>query len=350
MTKKLLITGNHHTPAFELINQLKQDNRYQWQFFYLTSFDSTNTHIDTIKTITDQLYQIDCGKFHRFSLIKTIKDIPKTITALYQSYLILTKLSPDIIVSFGGYISVPVVIVAWLKRIYTIVHEQTLTISLSTRISSFFANKICLSFKETKNWFFFNHKTTYTGNLLRQQIYNQTTKAYQSLISQIKNKPLIYISGGNQSSQLINQTIFKILNKLTQKYTVIHHIGKHQYKIKPTTNYYPSPYIDSQDIGWVLNNASLIINRAGANNCQEIAALKKKAIIIPLAISQQNEQLKNALWLKKRLPQTIIINQQQLSASKLYKSIIYQLSQPNPPIRLSPKTNFKLLKLILAHV
>ncbi|MBU4210597.1 glycosyltransferase [Patescibacteria group bacterium] len=343
-TKTILITGSHHTPAIELITQLKKDKNYNWKIAYISHLYPTETHIE--KTILPKLkidfYPLKSGKLHRRYLPYTIRDLPKIPLAIFKAYKLVKTIKPDITVSFGGYISVPVIIASAINKVPSITHEQTLTISLSTKINSFFANKIALSFPNTKHKLPKN-KVVVTGNLLRREIFKTTSQKYQKL----GKTPLIYVTGGNQGSKIINQNLSKILKNLNQKFTIIHQTGINKLKQINLSNYHPTQYVNLNDIGWILNRAQIIISRSGANICQEIIALKKNSILIPLFKSQQNEQLKNALWTKKQLPQkTIIIQQKNLNSSKLIQSIdklSLNKHQQNPiPIQI----NFKLLKLI----
>lgn len=351
-SKTIVIATTHHTPAIELVKQLKKDTNYKWNIEYIAHVFPSETHIrhTVIPELKVNFHELDGGKYDRKYLPNTLRGIPKTITAIFKSFILLKRLKPDIVVSFGGYISVPVIISAYLNKVPSITHEQTLTCSLATRINGYFTDRIALSFPDTLGKFPKN-KTTVTGNLIREDIFNTKTASFKNLVSKIKNKPLIYITGGNQGSTVINDSVKKIINLLSEKYTIIHHTGNLDYKkftplAKKYSNYYPIDYVGSKDIGWVLNNSSVVIGRSGANFCQEVVALNLNSILIPMPKSQQNEQLLNALWVQKQQPgKTIIINQENLDPKNLYDSIL----------RIEPKVdqaktrlpgNQKLLQLI----
>lgn len=290
------------------------------------------------------------GKLDRRWLPNTLRGIPKTIKALFIAFRLIRLINPDIVVSFGGYISVPVVIAAYICKKPIITHEQTPTISLATKINSYFATKIALSFNT------FQHlpksKVVITGNLLRSEIYLQTSTQFKSLESKLHQFPLIYVTGGNQGSTYINKSIIKILDKLTQSFTIIHQTGNLDYpKIKFQTStinrYYPHEYIGIDNIGWILNHAKIIVSRSGINICQEIVALHKSSILIPLPSSQQNEQLLNAKWVLSKIPKnTRIISQNNLNPQTLQRAIS-SLSKINQPLSHPiPTPNHKLLNLI----
>jgi UDP-N-acetylglucosamine--N-acetylmuramyl-(pentapeptide) pyrophosphoryl-undecaprenol N-acetylglucosamine transferase len=341
-TKKIIITGTHLTPAIELINQLKKDTD-SWEIFYIgrnyNSHQNLSPSIESvaIPKLNIKFFGFDSGKLDRRWLPNTLAGIPLTIKSLFKIYKLIAQIKPDVVVSFGGYISVPVIFNSYLQKIPSITHEQTSTLSLSTKINSKFTNKVALSFPTNLK----NDKYVVTGNLLRRQIFENKSKYFQNLKIKL---PIIYITGGNQGSTILNQSIIKILPTLTKNYFIIHQTGNQTDNNLKLNNYLPVNYID--DIGWVLNNANIIISRAGANTCQEIMALNKKSILIPLKVSQQDEQNKNANLVLHKLPsQTIIISESELNPNSLLNSInkLIKIKSLN---NKSFSINYDLLNLI----
>jgi UDP-N-acetylglucosamine--N-acetylmuramyl-(pentapeptide) pyrophosphoryl-undecaprenol N-acetylglucosamine transferase len=347
MKKTIVICTNHHTPAIKLIEQLKKDKRYQWRIEYISHLHSRETHIkNSILPLKIKFHQFESNKFDRFHPIKSTFSLPQIIPAIKKARRLIKRIKPDLIISFGGYTSIPIIIASYFQKIPCITHEQTSTFSLATIINSFFVNKVALSFPANKGLFpfLFARKISLTGNLLRSEIYSLSTKNYKKI-----QTPFIYVTGGSQGAKVINQNVLALIDKLGPKTRIIHNTGQLDYpsiikETKNKANYYPTPYINLDDIGWVLNNASLIISRAGANTCQEIVALKKNAILIPLPKSQQDEQLKNALWVKKQLTQTIIISQDKLTPDLLLKKI--KIHRQQTPSSIERKDNLKVLQLI----
>lgn len=271
---------------------------------------------------------------------------------MFKSYFLIKKINPDIIISFGGYVSVPVVVSGWLQNKTTITHEQTLTNSLTTKINSYFVNKIALSFNNPKQISQLpQKKVVVTGNLLRYELFQKPKKPEIFINRLPTNKPLIFITAGNQGSHEINLNIGNILPKLTD-FNIIHQTGKNDYPaykslIKKYQNYYPTDYFDTQKYSWIIQHSEIFISRAGANTCQEIVAFNKKSILIPLPKSQQNEQLLNALWVEKQQKeQTVILNQENLNPESLMDAIILLKKQKNISTKKRYQPNLKLLQLI----
>ena len=355
LSKKIVICGAHLTPALELISQLQSDSRFHWQITYIGR--DTNSSVDTHPSIESIIipqnkipfYGLSVGKLDRRWLPNTLRGIPKTIKSLLVAFRLISRLRPDLVVSFGGYVSVPVIIAARIRGIPSITHEQTLTISLSTRINSWFVDKVALSFPKPPSQLPAD-KTVVTGNLLRHQIYSPTSTHFSSLVRKFPPQKIIYITAGNQGSKLINDTIVNILPQLTSTFTLIHSTGEAQFpKLNKLSgpNYWVFPYIDQDNIGWVLHHSDIIISRSGANTSQEIVALHKKSILIPLPVSSQDEQRLNASWVKKHLPaQTKIIPQKSISPSRLIKAINQLAKEPGLPSPTNIVQNKKLLQLI----
>lgn len=292
-----------------------------------------------------KFYSINCGKLDRRWLPNTIKGLPQTTKSLFESLKLIKKIKPDIIVSFGGYVSVPVIISGFLKKIPSITHEQTLTNSLTTKINSFFVNKIALSFNnQLQKENLPKNKIVITGNLLRQEIFHPQK-------NKIGNDVDIFITAGNQGSHTINLLIKKILPKL-KNYYIVHQTGKNDFNsFKQLTNIYPKyqafSYLESNDMAYVLNKTNLIISRSGANTSQEIVALNKKSILIPLKISQQNEQLLNALWVKEKNTQnTQILEEKDITEKNILENINKLITNKTKKIVIKNTDNLKLLNLI----
>lgn len=340
ISKTILITGTHHTPAIELINLLKKDPEISWKIVYVAHQYKTETHL--IHTIIPKLkvefFNLDCGKFDRKNLDITLMGIPKIIKAFFISLSLLKRLKPNLVMSFGGYVSVPVVMAAFFNGIPTITHEQTVTTSLATKINSYFATKVALSFDSSaQKKQLPSSKTVVTGNLLREEIFDTSSSNFKKI-----RRPIIYFTGGNQGSIFLNELIYQLVPDIGNKFSIIHQTGKNnnptlQKQLSQKYQYSSHEFIESEDIGWVLNNAEIIVSRSGANICQEIDALDKKALLIPHPFTQQNEQQQNAIWLQKLHPKSInVIAQSEASPSNVLRSLsdLINMSHTSRPRKL----------------
>jgi len=305
---KIIITGGHFTPALALINQIKKVHG-NWEIYYFglkKALENSKQSSYEFETLSQdkQIHFItfNAGKIQRRltpkSLISLIKIPFSFLIGFYQVLLI----KPKIIISFGGNLSVPIITSGWLMKIPTITHEQTSTIGLANKINALFVDKFAVSFPDLSNKSIAK-KRIFTGNPIRKEVFNkQPIKS--SLIYkkwQENKKPVIYITGGKTGSKIINQTIKKTVSLLINKYFVIHQFGLDaETQLKPLKGYMPIKFITSDEIGWVMNMAKIVISRAGANTVFELLALDKPSVLIPIPWSSKNEQYKNALFLKNQ--------------------------------------------------
>lgn len=330
---------------------MKNDKDINWDINYIGR--KNNSSVDNTPSIESKIipkmdikfYSISCGKLDRRWLPNTIKGIPQTVKSLYDALNLINIIKPNIVISFGGYVSVPIIISSFFKKIPSITHEQTLTNSLTTKINSLFVDKVALSFdNENQKEKLPKNKIVITGNLLRQELFNPTK-------SKIGDNIDIFITAGNQGSHTINLLIKNLLAKL-KKYSIIHQTGKTDFAnfkklSKKYSNYQPFDYLDADNMAHVLNKSKIIISRSGANTSQEIVALDKKSILIPLKISQQNEQLLNAFWVKEKLPKiTEIIEEKDLNENNLLDTINKLISTSHKENSIKNNNNPNLLNLI----
>lgn len=302
---KIVVTGGHLTPALAVIEELK---RRHWEIVYIGRKYALEGDLTLaqewlqVKKLGYKFLPITTGRWQRKFTRYSISSLLKIPWGIVQSLNFLITEKPQVILSFGGYVAVPVVICGWFLGIPVVTHEQTLSVGLANKIVSRFSQKICLGWVSLRTNFP-KIKVVFTGNPIRQEIF--TIK--QTLTLQRK-KPLIYITGGNLGAHSLNTLIESILIELLDSYEVIHQCGEtQQYQdyqtltklrnnlpLKIRQRYHLIKYVDQELIGFVLQSAEIVVTRAGANIVTEIIALKKPALFIPLPWAGGNEQLLNA--------------------------------------------------------
>jgi len=320
-------SGGHVVPALTLINKLKHNN--DTKIFYIGSYSGIERKL--VGKINIEYKAILTGKLRRYLSFKNIVDIFKVLLATLQVmvYLIKKKNKNTLLFSTGGFVSVPPVIAASILRIPVYVHEQTSRIGLANMIASKFATKVFISFEETKR-FLPPAKTIFSGYPVRDECYLENI-----IIDEIKGiklkevkKPILFVTGGGNGSDLVNRLLEKNLNILKQKFFIIHqagidHLAKYQ-------KYEDSDYIAVdfvENIIDIFKLSRVVISRSGAGTVAEMIALGKPSIFIPLKIAQKNEQYHNAMAAQKILG-SIVIEEDQLNNIDLLSEIdkIYKIT------------------------
>lgn len=330
MMRKIVISGGVLTPAVSLIEELQREKN--WDIYYFGRKSATegssalSSEAKIIPSFGVHYIFFNPGRLQRQFSRYTLWSLVRVPLGFLQAFVNLLKIKPAIIVSFGGYVSVPVVLAGWFLRIPILTHEQTVIFGLSSKINAFFSSKIAVSFEQSLKHFP-KKKTVLTGNPLRRQIFLK--KKPNWFVGEIK-KPLVYVTGGNQGALVINESVWKILPAILEDFVVIHQTGeahlelgilrKNELTPDKQKNYFVRSFIGNDEIGWVLNQADLVVSRSGANTICELAVLGKPSILIPIPWTYQNEQFLNAQMLKEA-GIAEIINQTDLTPNLLLEKI-----------------------------
>lgn len=310
------MTGAHFTPAVAVGQELMKSKGVQIVYVGRKSTQegdkSASAESKILPVLGIKFVPIITGRLQRSFTRYTIPSFLKIPIGFLQAFFIIFKEKPNVILSFGGYVAVPVVFVGWLFSIPIIVHEQTLVSGLANRISSLFADKIAVSFPTQ------NPKAILTGNPLRRNILDGAKLYHPRGVN-------ILVTGGNQGSHVINLAVEESLDKLTKIASVIHVTGDNKFHdferlvIRQNSRYIVRKWIGEQ-WGEVLTKADLVVSRAGINTLSELAYLGIPALIIPIPYLYQDEQNKNAKFFEN-LGLVKILPQSKLSGETLYKSI-----------------------------
>lgn len=346
--KKILVTGGHLTPAVAVINELRSKgyNNFVWVGHKYNQAGSKipTAEFNTISDLNIPFYNLRTGKLIRDWSLSTflygIKNLIFVMLGLLGAIRIILKERPTLVLSFGGYLALPIVVSARLMGIKVITHEQTLVVGMANKIISRFADRVLISWENSIKYFKNKNKVKFTGNPIRSSIFEIKD---DSLIRNLdKSLPTILIYGGNQGAHEINIRVFEIINDLLKDFNVIHQTGnsnvtrdnersKHIYASLPNeykNRYVPVEYINQEQVGSVLNKADIIVGRSGANSIAEILALGKLCILIPIPHTSHDEQITNAKFVEAS-GLGIYLEQDTLLPQKLYQNILILRNQLN---------------------
>jgi UDP-N-acetylglucosamine--N-acetylmuramyl-(pentapeptide) pyrophosphoryl-undecaprenol N-acetylglucosamine transferase len=217
--------------------------------------------------------------------------LPKSFLAARR---ILREFKPDVVVGAGGYVSGPVLLTAWAMRFCTMVMDSNALPGFTNRVLAKFVDRAALTFDESLT--FFPRTGTVTGNPVRSTFFEVQDR------DRSDGKFSVLIFGGSQGARGINRAMVAALPALQpvkDRLQVTHQTGEAD--LTEVTNGYREagwdersvrPYID--EMATAFGQADLIICRAGATTCAEIAAAGKAAVMIPLPTAADDHQRKNA--------------------------------------------------------
>lgn len=335
---KILLIGGHMTPALAVIQELQKEDCsivYVGRKHSMEGDTAVSLEYQTIRHMGIKFVDFRTGRLQRKFTRHTFFSLIKIPRGFIRALALVKKEKPDVVVGFGGYLSVPICYAARILRVPIVIHEQTLEAGLANRMIAPFADAICISWESSQR-FFPKNKTILTGNPIIKQQPTPDVRLYQKLDEQI---PLIVIVGGSQGSHAINMLVREILPALVRDYQVIHQTGdasefqdfdklsqvRRLLPIEYQKRYTPVKFIAPGDIETVWSTADLVVSRAGINTVTQLLMLNKLAIFIPLSVSQHNEQYKNAL-MAKEAGLAHIYQQEDITPDRLLQEIHDMLS------------------------
>jgi len=298
--KRILFTGGgtagHVIVNLALIPHFQKEG---WAVDYIGSKDGIER--DLIQKIPGiAYYPISTGKLRRYMSLENFKDPFKVAKGTVEAWNVIRKTKPNVIFSKGGFVSVPVVVAARMRRVPTIVHESDLTPGLANKIATPFVKKVLTTFPETVKYLP-EKKATHVGAIIREELFEGDRSRGFELTGFSKAKPIVLIMGGSIGSQKINDCIRGNLDELLERYQLIHICGRDNIDSAIDKKGYVQFEYVNEELKDIFAIADLVISRAGANAIFEFLALDLPMLLIPLSLAaSRGDQIDNAKSFRER--------------------------------------------------
>lgn len=309
---KILISGGHLTPALAVIDQARKEHRDDKFLFLGREFSQEGAsqlshEREEVEKRDVEFIPTTAPKFHKTFWWNNFSESGKWLPALQTAWKVVSDYKPNVFLSFGGYLAFPIALVCRIRNVPVITHEQTSSAGLANQAIAGLSAKIAISDQATQEQFP-SHKTVLTGNPVRPRVMRKVAARPEWLPKKI-SQPILYITGGNQGSEILNRVVGETLEELTNKWFVIHQCGNPNSQTnyeqalqaqaqnlpeKLQKNYIIRTWIEEKELTWVYANARLSVSRSGANTLHELIYHEVPAVLIPLPFSRDDEQLKNA--------------------------------------------------------
>ena len=208
---------------------------------------------------------------------------------------VIDRFRPDVVVGFGGYVSVPAYLAARKRKLPLVVHEGNALPGIANKLGARLTSPVAVSFPDTE----LRH-ATYTGLPIRRRIAALDRHAVRSEAREHfgldADRPTILVTGGSQGARRINTTMAAAARDLaTAGIQVLHAAGRpEEVELERRAGdppYVVEQYIDRIDLAYAA--ADLVVCRSGANTVTEVAAVGLPAVFVPLPIGN-GEQALNA--------------------------------------------------------
>lgn len=288
-------TGGHIYPAIAIANELK--SRYpKSQFQFVGAKDRME-----MEKVPEAGYKIEglwISGIQRKLSLKNMSFPFKLMSSLWKSRSLISKFKPDVVIGTGGFASGPLLQMATMKRIPTLIQEQNSYPGITNKLLSKKTNTICVAY-DGLDRFFPKQKIIKTGNPVRQDLLDITGKKEEAIkhFGLDANMKTLLVLGGSLGARSINQLIERELEYLQlQGLQIIWQCGKlyyEKYKLYSNTkNVQVHTFINKMDYAYAA--ADIIISRAGASSVSELCIVGKPVVFIPSPNVAEDHQTKNA--------------------------------------------------------
>lgn len=290
-------TGGHVYPAIAIADALREQSPNIDILFV-----GTRTHMEweAVSKAGYDITSIWISGFHRRFTLKNLLFPLKLATSLVQSMRIVRNFNPDIAISCGGYASGPIGWVSAKMGIPLVIQEQNSYPGVTNRILGRNADRIFTAFKDADHYFPVG-STKVAGNPTRKSLTQTNRQQAYKTFEFDSDKRTLLVLGGSGGARSINEAMYQHLNTLHDDLDlqIIWQCGKRYYDrlswdVKPDNyeNLRLKDFIHDMPEAYAVSD--LVISRAGALSCSELALTGKPSILVPSPNVAGDHQTKNA--------------------------------------------------------
>jgi len=250
---------------------------------------------------------IPAGKVRRYFSLANLTDPFRTLWGIIVSLASFTTRPPDVLFSKGGYGAFPALAAARLLRIPVVIHESDSVPGKVNRYAAKFAKHIAITFPTCAKYFP-KDRVALTGEPIRNTLLGGNTAEALDRFKLEEGVPVVFVTGGSQGAQIINDMVLAMLPDLLPNIQIIHQTGKLNFATVEAerrvaletipkelhARYFIAPFFGETDLRNIGHISSLIVSRAGAGSITMIAAWGKASLLIPITKSAGDHQRENA--------------------------------------------------------
>jgi UDP-N-acetylglucosamine--N-acetylmuramyl-(pentapeptide) pyrophosphoryl-undecaprenol N-acetylglucosamine transferase len=315
-------TGGHIYPGIAIAQEFRRRDA-DTQILFVGTAKGLETKIIPREGFNLELIEIAALKRVGFvNRIRSLMMLPKSFLDVRS---LIKQVRPDVVIGVGGYASGPVVLMAALMDVPTLVAEQNALPGFTNRMLARFVKAAAISFEEARE--FFGEKAEITGNPVRAEFFDVPVKHTGEVIN-------VLITGGSQGARAINEALIGALPLLEEekgRLSFTHQTGENDfYRVRDAfensgLRAEVKPFIERMVDEFA--EADLVISRAGATTVAELAAAGKPAIMIPFPYAADDHQRKNAEAVERAGAGRMIL-QAELTPERLAKELLWLVRDP----------------------
>jgi len=311
--KKVIFSGGGTLgpvmPLIAIYQELKKQFPNQYDFLWVGVKGGPEKEV--VEKYGLPFVSLPQAKWRRYFSWRNFLDIFNFLIAVVKSWRLIKKWQPDILISAGGFMSVPLHLSAWMQKKTTLIHQQDTEVGLANKIMARLATHITVSL-ETNVKDFPAKKTLWIGNPVRSGILlGHKEEAIKNFLLD-PEIPTVLILGGGTGALSLNKMIVGNVGELVKKCQIIHMLGAGKDVSVPLLKggkvddlikerYHPVKFLDEAMLANVYAVSDVVVTRAGFSTISELAVLGKPFILVPIPNSHQEVNAR-IFWSKAQTP------------------------------------------------
>ena len=288
-------TGGHLFPALAIADEIRKRNP-KANLLFVGTKDKIEARIVPQRGFGFTTIWI--SGFHRGLRLQNLLFPVKIVVSLLQSFFLIKRFLPDVVVGTGGYVCGPVLFVSSLLGIPTIVHESNSYPGITTRLLSGRATKVFTAFEATNRWLKRTDNVELVGTPTRESLDNVPRETAIRFFGLDERKQTVLVFGGSLGASSVNRAMTQIVNDFTGSgIQVIWQMGESDYsdikdKTKGRNVGWIGAFIERMDYAYAA--ADVVVSRAGATTIAELTRVGKPAVLVPYPFAAADHQTINA--------------------------------------------------------
>lgn len=309
-------TGGHLFPAIRLVEELKACGMDE--VLFVTSCRKQDSAI--LKREHMRFCVLSVIPLQSCNVFDLLNFSWRLASGAIKSLFLLLSFRPQVVIGFGGYVSGPIVLLAALSGIKTVIHEQNVYPGKTNKALARFVDRIAVSFLETRVYLKrFDSKIVVSGNLIRQGLKKTGSK---------KDTFTILTMGGSQGAHTLNKLVPEaagLINGDVKKDLEIVHISGARERDEVAAAYnnkgIKSRVISfTEEMSDIYNECDFVISRAGATTVSELLFLGKPSILVPYPHAGGHQRLNARILQVAGI--AVLLEEEGLTAEALRERII----------------------------
>jgi UDP-N-acetylglucosamine--N-acetylmuramyl-(pentapeptide) pyrophosphoryl-undecaprenol N-acetylglucosamine transferase len=269
------------TPLLAMYDEFKSDKNNT--FLWVATVGGLE--IDIVKRAGMRTVEISSGKFRRYFSLRNFIDIFRFFVGFVESIFVVWRHRPDVCITAGGYVSVPLHMSAWILGIPAWVHQQDVRVGLANRIMSKMATTVTVALEDSLRYFSKN-KTVWMGNPVREDVLHGNKRNARQLFGITSSLPVVFVTGGGTGAYSLNHLVAETVQNLDGVCEIIHLTGKGRSStmIERAAHFFSNYHVFNfflEEMKHAYALADIVITRGGFGTLSELATLEKCTVVVP---------------------------------------------------------------------